>query len=163
MLRSLLLVLLGLACFVPRAAGAQSPDSIPIGSRVRVWVSDPLGVGPHASSQQVRGTLRFLSRDSLVVQVHPDASPFSIRWGAVRRLDESEGRKSRLETALGGALGLAFLGAVEWALLDSIAEDPMFDSGWEAAGVGALVGAGVGSVIGVFRVEEKWETVRLWR
>ena len=163
--RSRLFVALALLAGLPCVAGAQFPADVNVGTRIRVWVPEPMRQmeGP-ARRQLLRGSISSLTPDSLRLSVPGTVGGLVIPRGSIRRLEVSRGVSrpaSAFERAAGGALG----GAVTWAAMNDPRRrgGPHYGTDWRAAGVGASWGAGFGAVIGFVFPSERWRRVRLRR
>lgn len=163
-MRFCLLLLALLTPFLATPAAAQLRDPVPAGTRVRVWLApQPDSVEGAAEPQRLRGTLLGFSSDSLTLALRPGVAPVTISWPAVKRLDESRGVLSRVESAARlGVLG-AVEGMLEFVLLESISSERGFGSTGEAMLWGGAAGAGIGVVLGAWRPPELWRRIRLER
>lgn len=137
-----------------------------MGSRVRIWLPEPNRQleGP-VRRQLLRGTLEDVDDDTLRLVVPGVAGEVAISRAAVRRLDVSRGRPSRLGSAAERAFGAAIVGALLWGTMNDPgrSSSPHFQSDWRAAGIGAAWGAGIGAAIGIVWPHEQWRRVRLNR
>ena len=163
-LLSVTVVLAGLAG-VPTAVHAQFPDDVRVGTRVRLWLPEPYrqADGP-ARRQVLRGTVEGIAADTLQLTIPGAAGAIPIPRTSVRRFEVSRGRSratSAVERAVGGAVG----GAVSWALMNDPQRSggPHYRTDWQAAGVGAAWGAGIGALTGILFPHERWRRVRLPR
>jgi hypothetical protein len=163
--RSALLALLALlgASVRPGALHAQFPADIRAGARVRVWVPEPHRQldGP-ARRQLLRGTVESVTTDTLRLAIPGAGASVAIPRSAVRRMQLSRGATrvgSAFERAFGGAAG----GAVSYALMNDPRRrgGPHYRTDWQAAGVGAAWGAGIGALTGLIFPHEQWRRVRL--
>jgi hypothetical protein len=134
---------------------AAPPEALQSGRRVRVHLDQP--------RSKVVGNVVRVSADTLVIV--PDEDPrneLALSALNVRRVDISRGQRSRAgRGALVGALGGAVLGtaALVYACSDScIGAVPLLG----LPPGGALIGAGIGAVIGSLIHTERWQRV-LWR
>lgn len=144
-------------------AGAQEARELEPGQRVRITIERQAAhVEGYPRWQLLRGTLLRIGPDTVTLQLHPDASPLSLARPAVRKMEMSLGVPSRLESALRRGFEMAALGALEWALLDALYDDPFSESTWQAAGVGAGFGMAFGIAVGALRPLERWRRVD-WR
>jgi hypothetical protein len=145
----------------PSIAGAQFPDAVQRGTRVRVWVPEPTRQenGP-PRRQLVRGTVESVDSGMLRLRVPGTIGSVGIPRASVRRLDVSRGVSrgaSMVERAAGGAIG----GAITYALMNDPRRTggPHYRRDWRAAGVGAAWGAGIGAAIGFIFPHERWRRV----
>lgn len=160
-MRVLLLLVLVAA---PSLAAAQFA-SIEPGTRVRVSVSEPFRQmdGP-PRRQLLRGTVAANDGGVLRLSVPGATGELAIPYGAVRRMEVSQGVSrpwSMIERAIGGAAG----GAITYALMNDPRRrgGPHYRTDWRAAGVGASWGAGIGAVLGLVLPHEHWDRFRLRR
>jgi hypothetical protein len=159
MMRSL--VVIGLLFAVPHIAAAQFPSEVQSGARVRVWLPEPAlqEQGP-MRRQLLRGTVQSVDRTMLNLSVPGTAGTLAIPRAAVRRLDVSRGVSrpiSMVERAVAGAIASAItLGLMNDPRRSS---SPHYRTDWQAAGVGAAWGGGVGAVIGLIWPYEHWKRV----
>lgn len=157
------LALLG-ASAVPATLRAQFPDDVRAGARVRVWVPEPHRQmdGP-ARRQLLRGTVQSVAADTLHLAIPGSTGTVAIPRASVRRLQLSRGEPSRIGSAFERAVGGALGGAVTWGLMNDPQNrsGPRYRTDWQAAGVGAAWGAGVGAAIGLLFPHEQWRRVRL--
>jgi hypothetical protein len=142
---------------------AQFPTAIAVGSRVRVVVADSVRQQWAPSTQWLRGEVAGLSRDTLYLRMPNTEAPVPIRQSVIRRLDRSLGVPSRPESALRGAIGGAFWGAIFLGLVQGVDDGSgVADQGfWEDIGEGAAFGAGIGFVLGTIFPTERWRRIRL--
>jgi hypothetical protein len=162
---SRLVIPLALLAGLPCVAGAQFPAGVNVGTRIRVWVPEPMRQmeGP-TRRQLLRGTISALTPDSLRLSVPGTVGGLVIPRGSVRRLEVSRGVSrpaSAFERAVGGAIG----GAVTWAAMNDPRRrgGPHYRTDWRAAGVGASWGAGFGALVGFVFPSERWHRVRMRR
>ena len=155
-----LLVVIGLLVAAPRFAVAQFPAEVRPGTRVRVWIPEPARQeeGPNRR-QLLRGTVESVD-GSLRLRVPGTTGSLVIPRTAVRRLDVSLGVSrgaSMVERAVGAAIG----GAIAFAALNDPRRrgGPSYRTDWQAAGVGAAWGGGVGAVVGLIWPHERWHRV----
>lgn len=153
------------AIVAPATLHAQFPDQVRVGARVRVWLPEPYrqSEGP-ARRQLLRGDVQAVSTDTLHVSIPGAAGTVAIPRTAIRRMQVSRGASrpvTAIERAIGGAIG----GAVTYALMNDPRRrgGPNYRTDWEAAGVGAGWGAGIGAVTGLLFPHEQWRRVRLRR
>jgi hypothetical protein len=159
MMRSLIVICLFLA--VPNIGAAQFPSDVRSGVRVRVWLPEraPQEAGP-MRKQLLRGTVESVAGTMLNISVPGTAGSLAIPRSAVRRLDVSGGVSrpiSMVERAVGGAIA----SAITLALMNDPqrSHPPHYRTDWQAAGVGAAWGGGVGAVIGLIWPYEHWKRV----
>ena len=155
-----LLVVIGLLVAAPRFAAAQFPAEVRPGTRVRVWIPETARQqdGPNRR-QLLRGTVESVD-GSLRLRVPGATGSLSIPRTSVRRLDVSRGVSrgaSMVERAVGAAIG----GAIAYAALNDPRRrgGPNYRTDWQAAGVGAAWGGGVGAVVGLIWPHERWHRV----
>lgn len=161
----ILVLATSLALAVAQPAAAQFPTGIAVGSRVRVVVADSVRQqwASLPSTQWLRGDVAGLSRDTLYLRMPNTEAPVPIRQGVIRRLDRSLGVPSRPESAVRGAIGGAFWGAIFLGLVQAVDDgSTVADQGfWEDVGEGAAFGAGIGFVLGTIFPTERWRRIRL--
>ena len=145
----------------PAALRAQFSDDVTVGTRVRVWLpeSNRQSEGPW-SRQLLRGSVEGVAGDTLRLSVPGAFGAISIPRSSMRRLEVSRGVSrpaSAFERAVGGAIG----GAISWAIVNDPrnVRGPHYRTDWQAAGVGAAWGAGIGAVIGLLFPHERWRQV----
>ena len=155
-----LLIVIVLLVAVSRFAVAQFPAEVRPGTRVRVWIPEPARQeeGPNRR-QLLRGTVESVD-GSLRLRVPGTTGALAIPRTAVRRLDVSLGvsrAASMVERAVGAAIG----GAVAYAALNDPRRrgGPHYRTDWQAAGVGAAWGGGIGAVVGLIWPHERWDRV----
>ena len=148
---------------LPTRLQAQFPAEVQPGSRVRVWVPERQRQmeGP-VRRQLLRGYVNMLTPDTLYLTIPGTVGPVAVARMNVRRLQLSRGVSrpgSAFERAVGGAIG----GAISWASLNDPRRrgGPHYRTDWQAAGVGASWGAGIGAVTGLIFPHEQWRRVRL--
>jgi hypothetical protein len=158
MMRRLLVI--GVLIAAPRVAMAQFPSEVQPGTRVRVWIPEPARQeeGPNRR-QLLRGTVESVD-GSLRLRVPGTTGSLVIPRTAVRRLDVSLGVSrgaSMVERAVGAAIG----GAIAFAALNDPRRrgGPSYRTDWQAAGVGAAWGGGIGAVVGLIWPHERWHRV----
>ena len=165
-LHSALLLAASLGTFAaPATLHAQFPDDVRAGARVRVWLPEPYrqSEGP-VRRQLLRGTVQGVTADTLHLAIPGTAGTVAVPHASVRRMQVSRGASrplTAIERAIGGAVG----GAVTYALMNDPRRrgGPHYRTDWEAAGVGASWGAGIGAVTGLLFPHEQWRRVRLRR
>ena len=156
-----LAIAVGLLAMIPQLGVAQFPAEVHSGARVRVWLPEPAlqEEGP-MRKQLLRGTVQSVDMSMLNLSVPGTMGSLAIPRSAVRRLDVSRGVSrpaSMVERAVAGAIGTAVL----MALLNdpNRSNQPHYRTDWQAAGVGAAWGGGVGAVIGLLFPYEQWRRV----
>jgi hypothetical protein len=156
---------LTLLAAAPVVASAQFPDRVQPGARVRVWLPEPQ---PQENApwrrQLLRGTVSGVENNVLSLTVPGTAGTLAVQRNGIRRLDVSLGR-NRGASAFERAFEFAVVGAIT-AVVNNDPDGrrwPAFDSGWRAAGDGAMWGAGIGAVIGFAFPTERWRRVRIGR
>jgi len=156
-----LLTVIGFLVFAPRFAIAQFPAEVERGTRVRVWLPEPVRQEQDLNHRQfVRGTVESVDAATLRLRVPGAANALVIPRASVRRLDVSRGvsrAASMIERAVGGAIG----GAVIMALMNDPKRTggPHYRTDWRAAGVGAAWGAGIAGTVGLIIPYERWRRV----
>ena len=150
----------------PRVLHAQFPSIVETGTRVRAWIPEERRQQDGPTRRLVmRGTVESIAGDTLRISIPGTAGILAVPRTSLRRLDVSRGEPSRVASGLERAVSGAIGGAVTMA----IANDPDRSSGpsyrtdWQAAGVGAAWGAGIGAAIGLVFPHERWRRVRLSR
>lgn len=158
-MRSIIVISLLLA--TPGLSGAQFPSDVRSGTRVRVWIPEPVRQEQAPERRQLlRGNVESVDGSVLRLRVPSTAGSLAIPRASVRRLDISRGVSrgaSMVERAVGGAIG----GAILFALLNDPDRSggPHYRTDWRAAGVGAAWGAGIGAVVGFTWPYERWRRV----
>ena len=155
------LIVVSVLVVAPCVASAQFPAEVQPGTRVRVWVPETARQEQAPDRRQLlRGTVESVEGTILRLSVPGTGGSLAIPQSSVRRLDVSSGvdqGASMIARAAGGALG--------GALLFGIMNDPDRTGGphyrtdWQAAGVGAAWGAGIGAAIGLIWPFEHWRRV----
>ena len=141
-------------------AGAQLPDTVRPGVRVRMTMPDTVRQEPLTPSRQwLRGTVERVAADTLYLSVANAGGVLAIPRTSPRRLDVSRGVPSRPTSALRQGLSLALAGTLV-ATITEHGGDPQRWSG-DAALAGAGVGFGVGLVLGAAWPSERWRRVPL--
>jgi hypothetical protein len=158
-MRTLIVICLFLT--LPAVGVAQFPAEVQSGARVRVWLPEPARQeqGPERR-QLLRGTVQSVDRSILNLTVPGTMGSLAIPRAAVRRLDVSGG-VSRPASMIGRAIGGAIGAAVTFGLMNDPHRSnfPHYRTDWQAAGVGAAWGGGVGAVIGLLFPYERWHRV----
>ncbi len=156
--------ILAISLLVPFAGvQAQGPPSLAPGTRIRVTA---LGAG----ANKLVGTFVGARTDTLLVRTRPGWTPQGIPLASVTRLDASRGRKSKAETgAIIGGLLLGGTVLIGIAMTPSCPPDK-FCPGPSAADAALIltpiavgVGAGIGAFIGSAIHGDRWEEVPLNR
>lgn len=166
-LRTPLLIAIALAAFTiaPSALPAQFAPEVQVGARVRLWLPEPhrQAEGPWRR-QLLRGTIEGLDGDTLRLAIPGALGTIAIPRTSMHRLEVSRG-VSRPATAVERAVGGAMGGAISWALMNDPRRSggPHYRTDWQAAGVGAAWGAGIGALTGLLFPHERWHRVRLPR
>ena len=164
--RLVVLALAPLLALVPVAARAQFPEPVQPGARIRVWLPETRQQENTPWRRQLlRGTVASVSADTLHLTVPGTAGTLAVARNAIRRLDVSRGRPSRLASAFERALAGAVVGAIGAALENDprSSEWPNYSRDWRAAGEGAKWGAAFGATIGFVFPTERWRRIRLRR
>ncbi|HMJ17183.1 MAG TPA: hypothetical protein VK478_02250 [Gemmatimonadaceae bacterium] len=155
------LIVIGLLVATPQLAAAQFPADVQPGTRVRVWIPEAARQEQWPERRQLlRGTVQSLDAGVLRLTVPGTTGSIGIPRTSVRRLDVSRGVSrgmSMFERAAGGALSAA----ITVAALNNPRNPnwPQYRTDWQAAGVGAAWGAGVGALVGFFWPYERWHRV----
>ena len=134
--------------------------TVPLHAQTATW-PEP-GDRVRISSNEISGEFRVagLRSDGLVLQADSVSTGFDIPTASLTRLEIIRGRKSRVAGFLGGGL---FGGLAGGAFGAQCAQPHRPCPGWSAA-PSALIGAGLGALIGLFiagRSDEIWREVRL--
>jgi len=155
------LIVVSILAFSPSVVVAQFPADVHAGARVRVWVPESARQEQAPDRRQLlRGTVESVDGSVLRLTVPGTAGELVIPRASVRRLDVSRGvdpGASMIQRAAGGALG----GAILFGLLNDPRRTggPHYHTDWQAAGVGAAWGAGIGGVVGLIWPFEHWRRV----
>ena len=146
---------------VSSVAGAQFPDDVRAGARVRVWLPEAARQqeGPN-KRQLVRGEVESVNAETLRLRIPGTSGTIAVPRTAVRRLDVSRG-VSRGASMVERAVGVAIASAITFGLMNDpgSTSGPNYRTDWQAAGVGAAWGAGVGGAIGLIWPYERWRKV----
>ena len=155
------LIVISLLLTTPSLALAQFPAEVQSGARVRIWIpeSNRQEQGPDRR-QLLRGTVESVDGGTVRLRVPNTTGSLAIPRASVRRLDVSRGVSrgaSMVERAVGGAIA----GAITLGLMNDPGNSsgPNFRTDWEAAGVGAAFGGGVGAIVGLIWPYERWRRV----
>ena len=165
--RAPLLIAAALAAvtIAPAVLHGQFAPEVQVGARVRLWLPEPQrqAEGPQRR-QLLRGTVEELAGDTLRLAIPGASGTIAIPRTSMHRLDVSRG-VSRPATAVERAVGGAIGGAISWALMNDPRRSggPHYRTDWQAAGVGAAWGAGIGALTGLLFPHERWSRVRLPR
>jgi len=155
-----LLVIIGV-CLLSSVAGAQFPDDVRAGTRVRVWIPEAArqAEGPN-KRQLLRGEVEAVNGETLRLRIPGSSGVIAIPRTAVRRLDVTRG-VSRGASMIERAVGVAIASAITFGIMNDPdnSSGPNYRTDWQAAGVGAAWGAGVGAVIGLTWPHERWRKV----
>ena len=147
--------------FASSVAGAQFPDDVRAGTRVRVWIPEAArqAEGPN-KRQLLRGEVDGVSAETLRLRIPGGSGAIAIPRTAIRRLDVSRG-VSRGASMFERAVGVGLATAITFGLMNDPANSsgPNFRTDWEAAGVGAAWGAGFGAAVGLIWPYERWRRV----
>jgi hypothetical protein len=164
-LRSTTLFLLsGVMLCADARAQPLPPVPVNVGDRIRVRLeSPPDAPDRYARLQELRGAVTAISALDVAFQVHPDASPLTVPFSAIRRLDVSKGIRSRAHNALVWAAGGAVLGGVSWYYQNDFRASPGFGDDWDSVYVSAAIGAVGGAIMGALWPQERWRKLRLPR
>ncbi len=163
-------VLVVVALAVPTEALAQG-DTLPVvGERVRAQVA-PQNCLSGCVASNLRGTLTAVTADALVLELEGQPGvPRSYPLTSLERLEVVRGKKSA--TGIGAGVGCvagALLGMSAFGRSRGEAQDladavPNADDMVEMvvfAGMGGMLGAGLGALIGSFIKFDRWEEVPL--
>jgi hypothetical protein len=149
--------------FSSATAGAQFPQRVQSGVRVRVWLPEAhqQESGPWRR-QLLRATVSDVGTDALRLDVPGTAGSLTVARANIRRLDVSRGT-SRVASAFERAFGFAIVGAISAALRNDPGSDkwPNYNRDWRAAEEGAKWGAAFGALVGFVLPTERWQRVRL--
>lgn len=154
------LVLLALG---PALGGAQFPDRVQPGVRVRVWLEEPyMQENTPWRRQLLRATVSQVEKGTLQLTVPGTEGTITVARSSIRRLDVSKGQ-SRAASAFERAVGFAIVGAIAAAVTNDPGSVrwPAFNRTWRAAEEGAKWGAAIGAVVGFALPTERWRRVRL--
>ena len=142
-------------------AGAQFPDDVRAGTRVRVWIPEVArqAEGPN-KRQLLRGEVEAVNTETLRLRIPGSVGAIAIPRTAVRRLDVSRG-VSRGASMVERAVGVGIASGITLALMNDPGRSsgPNYRTDWRAAQVGAAWGAGFGAVIGLIWPYERWRKV----
>jgi hypothetical protein len=155
------------ACGVEFASAQNYPPLVHPGARVRVFVADTTHT---AKSDHLIATLVDFRDDAIVLRRESHGVASELPLAQIRRLEVSEGRKSKsgsgarigLIAGIGGGIGAAFIACADGGCEE--AEGGNDYTGLVAAAFGlggGLVGAGLGAVTGSFFHSEDWVAVPL--
>ena len=142
-------------------AGAQFPDDVRAGTRVRVWIPEAArqAEGPN-KRQLLRGEVETVNAETMRLRIPGSSGAIAIPRTTIRRLDVSRG-VSRGASMFERAIGVGIASAITFGLMNDPRNStgPNFRTDWEAAGVGAAFGAGFGGVVGLIWPYERWRRV----
>lgn len=141
----------------PAAISAQVADAVSAQSRIRIdFVSTEHSRFGRVRTQSVIGTTGDLRGDTLVLSVRAGADPIRVPRSAISGAFLSQGRVSRWQAGLRGAIAPALVGAALSAAASSIrrrAGDPTpAQSALSSAAWGGLSGA----ALGAWSPQERW-------
>ena len=143
-------------------AVAQFPAEVVTGARVRIVVPDSVRQEPlMPRRQQLLAVVAGIGDDTLYVAVPYSTGTFAVPRANVRQLSISRGVPSRGESALRRGLELAVTGALTFWVTHQFDDEGSFDSGGQAAAIGAGVGFGAGALLGAVLPSERWRRLRL--
>lgn len=150
-----------------RAAAQAAP--LTAGERVRITVSD--SAAARLGARRWDSRLLAASADSIALDTTLASGPLVIPKGEILKVERYTGRKEK--TGKGAVIGMG-IGAGLGGLGLAIGAATSSCSGWdlycsEDAGIwgalgfagGALVGAGVGAIVGSFVQGDSWKAVRI--
>ena len=141
---------------------AQWPSEVTSGARVQVRLPEVQYQLAGPRGQLVRGRVAALSRDTLYLSITDSLAPLPIPRPMIDRLQLSKGVPTLLNNALRSGLITAVLTSLVSVGLNELHDEP---ENHTSAGTAALVGAGVGFVVGGFTgavwPTERWKKVRL--
>jgi hypothetical protein len=155
------LIAIGLLVATPQLVAAQFPADVQPGTRVRVWIPEAARQEQWPERRQLlRGTVQSVDAGVLRLTVPSTTGSIGIPRTSIRRLDVSRG-VSRGMSMFERAAGSALSAAIFVAALNNPRNPnwPSYRTDWQAAGVGAAWGAGVGAVVGFFWPYERWHRV----
>ena len=155
------LIVIALVLVTPSVVAAQFPADVRTGTRVRVWIpeTERQEQGPERK-QLLRGTVEAVDGNILRLHVPATGGSLAIPRASVRRLDVSRG-VSRGASAVERAVGTAIGGAILFGMLNDPRRSggPHYRTDWQAAGVGAAWGGGIGAAVGLLFPYERWARV----
>lgn len=154
-----ILLLLALSSSVP----AQFPEQLTPGTRVRLVVRDSTRQEPLLPRQQlIIGTVTALGGETLSLEVPFTTGTIEVPRSSVRQISISRGVPSRAESALRHGVEFAATLALSFYILHELDDaESSFDSGGDAALMGAGIGLGVGALLGAISPSERWRRLRL--
>jgi hypothetical protein len=135
----------------------RGPSLIGVGMRVRVGVIE----GPQRSSpfarptQRLQGIVHAIAPETLYLDLSNAANTVAIPREAIRGVQMSTGRPSRLASAMDMGSGGALLFGL---FLPSLVPHPerRFGPAWRPAAASVGIGFGVGAIVGALRPYEFW-------
>jgi hypothetical protein len=145
-------IAIAVVALTAHAACAQRPD-LPAGTRIRVW-SGPI----------IIGTLLRVQEDTLLLSGHGSQDTTRIALASATRIDISTHRDRHvvkgmaIGTVVGVVSGYAFITALGPPTPGG-GPFSTLDSGPAIEGVGGLVGAAIGGIVGAFWKTDHWTTV----
>lgn len=141
--------------------GAQQAAVLDSGTRVRVTIPGPWRRWPFgAGTEQLEGTVRSISPDTLSLLLSPLMGPVAIPRSSIRGVEISLGPSRRGHAILGGVIGAAIFG-LRMYVVNQEPKTHHFAAHWQAAAVGGVLGFAGGAWIGGRVREERWREVRL--
>ena len=111
--------------------------------------------------QIVIGTVTALGGETLSLEVPFTTGTIEVPRSSVRQLSVSLGVPSRAESALRHGIEFAATLALSFYILHEVDDQSSFDSGGDAALMGAGIGLGVGALLGAISPSERWRRLRL--
>ena len=142
-------------------ASAQWPREIVTGTRVQAQLPEaqfqPVGRRGHL----LRGRVAGLAADTVYLAVTDSVGRLAIPRHLIERLEYSRGVPSRAASALTQGVRTGAAMALLLVVWNALEEEPDRTSTGTAALVGGGVGIVLGGVVGALRPQERWQRVRL--
>ena len=136
-----------------RPASAQTPDTATIGHRVKITLrADTVAGHPR---QLLFGNLISKTRDSLGIQLGAGTAPLTVSTAGVDKLHVSRGVPTRKQSATGGAIGGAVVGAGFGVVLMLVSDANVWDL-FKHMFMDSALGAGLGALM----PQESWKRVQ---
>jgi len=147
----------------PRQLAAQWPPEMTAGARVQVRLPEVQYQSGGRRGHLIRGRVTALAPDTLYLAITDSLAPFPVPRRLIQRLEYSRGVPSRLESGARRGLITGAAYALLLALWNESDDDPDGTSTGTAALVGGGVGLVLGGVVGAIFPIERWKRVRLDR
>jgi hypothetical protein len=125
---------------------------VAVGARVRLWERVASDV-----SIPVTGRVERLAHDSITLAAESVATPVTLAWPAVTRIEMSAGPQTG--SRAGGALKGGIIGALGGAVLGVIAGNIANRNAPAFGVVGFVIGGAGGAAIGAYTPGERWQPV----